>query len=182
MNTYPIYNTRSNDKLNNFNMYLTQLNFLDTSTEEELGDLEELDDVLNKTGDPLENIKNSNKRNELIKRKKCPILNPEIGNLPNVPNNPLPPPPDLSFLKSLDLPPALVAALFGAYGRGLILAAQNYAAGKIKNELIKMAQGDECVIEIANKLQVGIQTAAQVMYLISQPVVTPVGPAILLPI
>ena len=141
------------------------------------------DDVFASNGDPIDNLKNASAHNAGLKTKRCPILNMDANNLPSVPGvPPLPPVPDLSFLKAFDVPAPLVALTFGAYGRGLILAAQNYAAKELQTQLIRLSQGDQCVIEIANKIQNGISSAAQVQYLIAQSVVTPVGPGVVLPI
>lgn len=169
--TYPIYSSNVIGLIGNFNDYLLELNQNSNQLPEDLGLLESFDDILESNEDPLDTFKSATARNNNRRKAKCPVLNPTVGNLPEVPGVPIMPAiPDLSFLRAFNIPVPAIAALFGAYGRGLLLAAQNYAAEQIKSQLIKISQGDECVIEIATKLQAGIQAAAQVQYLMAQPV------------
>jgi len=185
LTTYCIYpSTNTGNLLSTFDTYL-QASASYVAPENPLDTLLPIsfDDVLNGDGDPLDGLKNAASVNARLKTNRCPVLNQNNNNLPQIPGAPqLPQVPDLSFLKAFDIPAPAVAALFGAFGRGLILAAQNYAAQTIQNEFIKLSQGDACIIEIANKVQNGIASAAQVQYLLAQPVVTPVGPGLVLPI
>lgn len=163
----------------NFNDYLKILYTHGISmvpTEEYGGKILNVGDLTNDSNDILKDLAG------LIDRNKSTMLNSDAGNLPDVPGNPMSPTPNLSFLKRFDLPPPGVAILFGAYGRGLILASQNYVAEKIKNELFKIAKGNEYVIEIAEKISSGIKSAAQVQYLLAQPTITPLGVGMVTPI
>lgn len=176
---YPTYSSTTSitliEKLDEYLLSITE-NLDDANDSDSDIQMRTFDDVLISDGDPINGYDVMTENNFALNKNRCPILNPQlnVGNVINV--------QDLSFVKQFDLPTPAIAALFGAYGRGLLMASQNYIAEKLKTQFIRLSQGDECVIEVATKLQTAIQTAAQVQYLMAQPVITPLGPGTIIPV
>lgn len=161
------------DVLVSFNNYLDILYSNPRASilrEEPINELQSLDEIIDTSDDILGDIENLDKLNRDRRKNSCPVLNPKFENLPEIPGNPIPPLPDLGFLKALDIPIPLIVTMFGGYGRLLLKASTEYAAQQIKDELIGLSRGDECVIQIATKLQIAISTIADLQYLLAQPI------------
>ena len=179
--------------LTSFDAYLTQASLANISMQAFADGPPELpvvsvEQVTETSTDILNDIFNLNTTNASARENRCPILDqsninlPEIPPIPGVcPLPPIPQIPNLDFLQQLDVPMPVLAVMFGAVGRAAIKASSEYAANKARDELIKLSQGDQCVIEIANKLQLAMKAASDLQYLIAQPVIIPTGIGSIIP-
>lgn len=140
------------------------------------------EDIVLTSSNPLRDFRNIDEKNRQLRQQRCPILNPSRENLPSVPNSTIPPLPTLGFLKQLDVPIIAMAPMFGGIGKASLKAVAEYAATRARDEIIKLSQGDRCVIEIANKLYISMKSASDLQYLMSQPVLTTAGPGAVLPV
>lgn len=79
----------------------------------------------------------------------------------------------LSFLTKFNVPIGAVIPMFGGFSaRGILKGTLDYKALNMRDRLIQLSKGNPCVIEIANKLYIAMKTAADMNYLVGQPLVT----------